>query len=1169
MLRGGQVLLRIITGTEHSGKTELLASMAHESVRQGKTTYIIIPDQFSLVYDRKIYGIMGAKDFNNMTVIGPQKLSRRLIERYGSSGRYCDDNTRLIMMYKACREFEASGDARYYKRSLGKGSFFKSVCETIDELRQSAADCKTLSAASESLTGTVADKLYDISRIYSLYLEQLDSYGLKDNSSAMEETEQIIKNIGYFNGCDVYFDSFSSFTRSQLGFLEAIFSQADNVTAALTIGSGRNASSPLSPFSECIKTMKLFEQTAANTGHKVERYNTDTCDYVSNDVKIAADNIFASAPAPTASDGGVKIVTAPDVYSEAEYVFAEIYRLVRDEGVSFGEIAIISRELDNASGILEDMAHRYGVPLFCDLRSSAAQSSPVLFIKAVADCITSKSFRTDAILRYIRSPLSDVTVEEASLIEDYAFKWSVDGDMWLSDFTASDKRTQSAKEQELSEVNAVRAKITDPLSKLKSDCQNATAKTVTNALNDFLQSVCVSERLSAELEESDNIYDEVIELSRSFRQVWELFVSAADTIYDVLGDEEITAKKYFELLLTMLSQLTVSTPPQRLYSVTAASAEHSRLSGIKAAFIIGVNDGHFPKNIKLSGLFSDREKELMKSADIFMEKRLETNIKAERFSCYQAVSCPSDRLYICVPLADKAGEHLDPSPIAGQIRSMFSGNISVDASKLPADFYCATRGAAVYKYSELSGKDYAAASAIRAALMPFPEEYGRIELIDSLRSGKEHSLDEAISKKLFFGENTGISATKTNNYYSCPFSYFCKYGMGVSARRKVAANSSDIGTIVHKCLEDILQLPQGGYNTGFPDMSDDEIMNAVSECVDEYIKDVMGGDFGKKPSFAADVARLKKQAFETVRNVRDELAGTDFVPTAFEFSLTDDSGHSIKRIPMADGTTAQLTGKIDRVDILEHNGECYVRVVDYKTGKKSFNYPDVYHGLDLQMLIYLLAVTTTANSVSNGRKLKPAGVIYMHAGEVELKNHITKKKLYECIVNESADEAALDKKVSGKKKAASLKGTVDSKRKTAFSRNGVILNDIDIALLMDKNSLGTSPVAVIKPKNKNDPLRFYARREKYALSEDAMNGLLNYADGKIQEMLSSLSDGNIIAMPTESSYYPCKNCDYKSVCGYADRADRIKVSEQEESLLLEKIGAKVSEQDAQEDQEEQ
>ena len=122
---------------------------------------------------------------------------------------------------------------------------------------------------------------------------------------------------------------------------------------------------------------------------------------------------------------------------------------------------------------------------------------------------------------------------------------------------------------------------------------------------------------------------------------------------------------------------------------------------------------------------------------------------------------------------------------------------------------------------------------------------------------------------------------------------------------------------------------------------------------------------------------------------------------------------------------------------------------------------------------------------------------------------------------------------------------------------------------MDKNSLGTSPVAVTKPKKKNDPLRFDSRREKYALSEDAMNGLLNYADGKIQEMLSSLSDGNIIAMPTESSYYPCKKCDYKSVCGYADRADRIKVLAQEENLLLEKIGAKVSEQDAQEDQEEQ
>ena len=93
-------MLRIITGTEHSLKTRLLAEMAKESIESGRRVYIIIPDQFSLVYDRKIYGILGAKAFNKMTVIGPNKLSKRLVEQYGSSGKYCSDDARLIMMYK-------------------------------------------------------------------------------------------------------------------------------------------------------------------------------------------------------------------------------------------------------------------------------------------------------------------------------------------------------------------------------------------------------------------------------------------------------------------------------------------------------------------------------------------------------------------------------------------------------------------------------------------------------------------------------------------------------------------------------------------------------------------------------------------------------------------------------------------------------------------------------------------------------------------------------------------------------------------------------------------------------------------------------------------------------------------------------------------------------------
>ena len=51
-----------------------------------------------------------------------------------------------------------------------------------------------------------------------------------------------------------------------------------------------------------------------------------------------------------------------------------------------------------------------------------------------------------------------------------------------------------------------------------------------------------------------------------------------------------------------------------------------------------------------------------------------------------------------------------------------------------------------------------------------------------------------------------------------------------------------------------------------------------------------------------------------------------------------------------------LSGTADRVDGYIKGGRLYVRVMDYKSGYKSFSLSDVWNGLNLQLIIYLFAI---------------------------------------------------------------------------------------------------------------------------------------------------------------------------------------------------------------------
>ena len=136
------------------------------------------------------------------------------------------------------------------------------------------------------------------------------------------------------------------------------------------------------------------------------------------------------------------------------------------------------------------------------------------------------------------------------------------------------------------------------------------------------------------------------------------------------------------------------------------------------------------------------------------------------------------------------------------------------------------------------------------------------------------------------------------------------------------------------------------------------------------------------PRFIYLFRRLTQTARRVVLDTARELRLSDFRPLDFEldFSKTPD----LPPVSVGAGEDSLvLTGVADRVDGWERDGKLYLRVVDYKSGHKTFSLTDVWYGMGLQMLLYLFALEKNGGEHYK-KPIVPAGVLYVPARDVLL-----------------------------------------------------------------------------------------------------------------------------------------------------------------------------------------
>ena len=1121
-------MLNLVTGPSGCGKTEYIRDVLGTLAAEGQDRLLlIVPEQYSYDTERAMLEKFGNQTAQHVEVVTFSRLADYVFRTTGgNAGIVADDGTRLLLMLRAMDAVSDRLD--HYKKYQNDVRLAKELIAVFREVRQSGADLSKLQEAAEKVRSSVlSGKLRELFLIFEMY-DAMFRQRYSDDDLQIEKLCNVLDETQFLRGYTLAIDGFKSFTGQELSLLGRILSQAEAVYVTLcTVSrSAEEKTSSSMIFASVDETRKRLVQMAKERNVRVFELSELQIDlargrrFVSPELAFLEKNLFV--PQKEVYDGfadHLTICTARNVFDECEYIAATIRKLLREEGVRARDIAVIVRREDEYRKELENAFRRYGLPFFDDARQPVEHQPLVVLVRAVL-ALLSRGFSSENLLQYLKTGLAGVGTREVAELENYIFTWDVKGAAWREPFPWNPFgldaafRKDAEVEEALGLLNHTREQTIGPLLRLKKDTKEKSYREVGEALYRFLVGTGVPDRLKAY---AVSLNDAGLpDLAAEQDRVWDLVISVLDRLTAVYGDARCKdLRDYADLFDAILSVTDLGNIPQGLDEVRLSAADRVRLSSPDTVFVAGLEEGVFPAVIGSSGLFTLHERADLK--DSGLELSFPENLRAseERFITYSAVTAPRRRLYLSWHRLSLAGDSYLPSELITAVERLFEHYHEVDTDQLSPKYFAETLPSAYQTYAkQIRSEDRATLAGIREALTGLDEDgtyQKRLQSLDAVLRPRPFRIEDPSIATELFRKDMSLSASRVDNYYHCAFQYFCRYGLNAEPRKRATLGANHYGTIIHYVLEQLLKETD---KAAFVACSQEELRARVDHWLSVYAEQDLGGLDDKTTRFQYLYNRLTLTLYEIAERLQEELKVSDFVPSDFELPIRDGEEVPSYTLELPDGGTLAVRGSVDRVDLYEHDGKTYVRVVDYKSGGKEFELSDILYGLNLQMLLYLF--TIEQNGTGKYDDIVPAGILYYPA----------KRKTGT---------------VAGRDAPAD---TVDSREQAKDKENGLFLRDEDILEAMENGLEGR----FLPVKRKKEG--FTSEKSLASLSE--LGQLRKRIDFLLKKMATELHEGDIAAVPAlqEEKYLPCDYCDYRSVCRQDEPEPRVidKISDREELM---------------------
>lgn len=1083
-------MLRLLLGRAGSGKTGRVVNEIKANISQGKNGLIlVVPEQYSHEAERLLCEKCGVSTSLYAEVLSFTRMCSRVFSEVGGAAdRFIDEAGKILAMSRAIET--ASPYLHVYGDVTHRSEFISKLVDTAKEFRSARITLGDVTAASESVGELLKRKLDDITLILDVYWSYLEK-DIKDPDEKLDRLAELLPKSSISRHGKIWIDGFSDFTAQQLNVIEALLASHCDVTISLTCDMSDGDSVI---FDSAIKTVEILKKLCSQIGCELcTEYMKESMLGRPDELKHLEKHLFGGEfPTLEGKNVAVDMVICENAAEECEFAAAKAIVLVK-EGARWNEIAVAAGDYDSYSGVVDSIFKKYDVPVYQNIKTDILKMPPVLAISA-AMRIVAAGWDYDNMFTYFKSGFSGLTPDECDRLENYVLTWNIRGSMWYRDEPwnmSQDGYKAPADEIALEEINRIRDKGTAPLAQLRKKmyaAENNAGKLC--ALLEFMENISLLENLELYTQRFDAAGDK--RMADCCERLGGILAEAMEQFYSVAGDCTSDIDDFIFQWELLLSKYDMGTIPTSVDSVTFGDISRVKKRGIKHLIVVGMTDDSVPRISQSVGIFTDAERDELNAANLTLGQSTASRLFGDVKSVYDALTTPECTLTLCVPEKGTTGETKTPSYIfetAARILGAAPTRPVREEYKTAALKPCT-------EFAVLYGDCNSAAAAARELLKNEEGFCAFNETALEIAKLRRPRLSPEQAKKLY-GEKINMTASRVDKYNSCRFSYFLQYGLKARPRTPAEFDASVIGTFLHYILENVTRdVEKAG---GFQCVTDDICAELAGKYINGFIDKELNGMKDKTARFKYLFDVLTEDAVSIVLNMASELRKSDFRPVDFELEFSRSGKMKPYEVEDSDSSIT-VSGIVDRVDGWVHDGRLYVRVVDYKTGRKSFSLSDIWYGMGMQMLIYLFALETMGEK-RYGKKIVPSGVLYAPAREVLL-----------------AESRYVSDDELEKKRLASLR------------RSGIILNNDIVIEAMERGSKDYIPVKIAKDGSFTS---------ESLVTTEQLGLLAKHIRKVILEISREIFSGDISADPYFRSQVDnsCQYCDYFNVCNYDEARD--------------------------------